>query len=115
MKSAPAIAFDYVPSRWLAAAIVAVALLALVAVAFTGVAAWARLALAGGVVVPVAPRSALCYFAQVKPCLDGAGQNFVDRRILQELADGGVRDAGFGGVHDGLVRECVNGIKRVHF
>jgi len=50
MKSAPAIAFDYVPSRWLATAIVAVALLALVAVAFTGVAAWAKLALAGAVV-----------------------------------------------------------------
>ena len=50
MKSAPAIAFDYVPSRWLATAIVAVALLALVAVAFTGVAAWAKLALDGAVV-----------------------------------------------------------------
>ena len=50
MKSAPAIAFDYVPSRWLATGIVAVALLALVAVAFTGVAAWAKLALAGAAV-----------------------------------------------------------------
>jgi toxin CptA len=46
MKSAPAIAFDYVPSRWLAAAIVAVALLALAAVAFAGVAPWLKLALA---------------------------------------------------------------------
>jgi toxin CptA len=45
MKSAPAIAFDYVPSRWLAAAIVAIALLALAAVAFAGVATWVKLAL----------------------------------------------------------------------
>ena len=43
MKSAPAIAFDYVPSRWLAGAIVVVALLALVAVAFAGLAAWMKL------------------------------------------------------------------------
>jgi len=50
MKSAPAIAFDYVPSRWLAAAIVAIALLALAAVAFAGVATWLKLALAGAVV-----------------------------------------------------------------
>jgi toxin CptA len=50
MKSAPAIAFDYVPSRWLAAAIVAVALLALAAVAFAGVATWVKLALGCAVV-----------------------------------------------------------------
>ncbi len=51
MKSAPAIAFDYAPSRWLAAAIVAVALLALAAVAFANVVTWAKLALACAVVV----------------------------------------------------------------
>ena len=44
MKSAPAIAFDYVPSRWLAAAIVAAALLALVSVVLTGVSTWLKLA-----------------------------------------------------------------------
>ncbi len=44
MKSAPAIAFDYVPSRWLAAAIVSVAVLALVSVALTGVSVWLKLA-----------------------------------------------------------------------
>jgi len=46
MKSAPAIAFDYVPSRRLAAAIVMIALLAMLAVAFAGVATWVQLALA---------------------------------------------------------------------
>ena len=37
MKSAPAIAFDYAPSRWLAATIGMIALLAVFAVAFVGV------------------------------------------------------------------------------
>ena len=50
MKSAPAIAFDYVPSRWLATAIVVVALLALVAVAFAGLAIWIKLTLGCAVV-----------------------------------------------------------------
>ena len=50
MKSAPAIAFDYVPSRWLAAAIVAAALLALVSVVLTGVSAWLKLATGSAVV-----------------------------------------------------------------
>ena len=50
MKSAPAIAFDYVPSRWLAAAIVAAAVLALVSVALTGVSAWLKLAIGCAVV-----------------------------------------------------------------
>ncbi len=54
MKSAPAIAFDYVPSRWLAAAIAVIALLALFAVAFAGVGTWVRLALACAVVAYVA-------------------------------------------------------------
>ena len=40
MKSAPAIAFDYRPSRRLAAGIVAIALLSIVAVAFSGIAGW---------------------------------------------------------------------------
>ena len=51
MKSAPAIAFDYSPSRWLAAAIVGIALLALVAVVLAGVAAWAKVLLACAIVV----------------------------------------------------------------
>jgi toxin CptA len=50
MKSAPAIAFDYVPSRWLAAAIAVMALLALFAVAFAGVGTWLKLALCCAVV-----------------------------------------------------------------
>ena len=54
MKSAPAIAFDYVPSRWLATAIVVVALLALVAVAFAGLAIWIKLTLGCAVVAYVA-------------------------------------------------------------
>ena len=56
MKSAPAIAFDYAPSRWLAAAIMAIALLALVAVAFTGIGMWTKLAL-GCAVVAYAARA----------------------------------------------------------
>ena len=50
MKSAPAIAFDYVPSRWLAATIGMIALLAVFAVAFVGVGAWVQLALVSAVV-----------------------------------------------------------------
>jgi toxin CptA len=50
MKSAPAITFDYVPSRWLALAIVAIALLALVAVASAGIATRVKLALGFAVV-----------------------------------------------------------------
>lgn len=46
MKSVPAIAFDYRPSRWLLAAIVTIALLALAAIALCGLNAWSRLALA---------------------------------------------------------------------
>jgi toxin CptA len=46
MKSAPAIAFDYRPSRWLLAAMVAIALLALAAVALSGLNAWLKLGLA---------------------------------------------------------------------
>jgi toxin CptA len=45
MKSAPAIAFDYRPSRWLLAALVAIVLLALAAVALSGLYAWLKLAL----------------------------------------------------------------------
>ena len=49
MKSAPAIAFDYVPSRWLLAALIAVSGLALLAIALSGVSLWSKgvLALAG--------------------------------------------------------------------
>jgi len=50
MKSAPAIAFDYAPSRWLTAAIVAIALLALVGVGFAGIGTWLKLALGCGAV-----------------------------------------------------------------
>jgi toxin CptA len=46
MKSAPAIAFDYRPSRWLAAAIVLIVLLALLALAFSGIDLWVKLGLA---------------------------------------------------------------------
>jgi toxin CptA len=42
MKSAPAITFDYRPSRWVAAGVVAIALVSLVAVAFSGIAVWLR-------------------------------------------------------------------------
>lgn len=45
MKSAPAIAFDYKPSRWLAAALIAAALLAVVAVAMCGLGLWLKLPL----------------------------------------------------------------------
>jgi toxin CptA len=42
MKSAPAIAFDYLPSRWLLAAVIAVSGLALLAIALSGVALWSK-------------------------------------------------------------------------
>ncbi len=45
MKSAPAIAFDYAPSRWLAAALLATALLAVMAIAICGVALWLKVLL----------------------------------------------------------------------
>jgi toxin CptA len=51
MKSAPAIAFDYRPSRWLVLAVGAVALLALAAVALSGLDLWMKLVL--GVVAGV--------------------------------------------------------------
>ena len=41
MKSAPAIVFDFTPSRWIAAAIGVVALAGLVALTFSGVPLWA--------------------------------------------------------------------------
>lgn len=44
MKSAPAIAFDYRPSRSVAAAIVTIASLAIVAVVLSGIDPWIRLA-----------------------------------------------------------------------
>lgn len=47
MKSAPAVAFDYRPSRLLVAAIVLLALLALVALMLSGINLWVKLALAG--------------------------------------------------------------------
>lgn len=47
MKSAPAIAFDYQPSRWLAASILMVAVLALIALAASGIPPWAAFMLAG--------------------------------------------------------------------
>ena len=49
MKSVPAIAFDYRPSRWLAAGVVAIALIALVAIVACGLNVWIRLALFVGV------------------------------------------------------------------
>jgi len=51
MKSAPAIAFDYAPSRWLLAALIAVSGLALLAIALSGVSLWLKgiLALAASV------------------------------------------------------------------
>jgi toxin CptA len=42
MKSAPAIAFDYVPSRWLLAALIAVSGLALLGIALSGVSLWLK-------------------------------------------------------------------------
>ncbi|TLY49054.1 MAG: hypothetical protein E6K53_14745 [Gammaproteobacteria bacterium] len=45
MKSAPAIAFDYAPSRWLTRAMVAAAMLALAAIALCGLAVWIKLVL----------------------------------------------------------------------
>lgn len=42
MKSAPATAFDYTPSRWLAAALVGFVLLAIVAIAFCGLVMWLK-------------------------------------------------------------------------
>ncbi len=62
MKSAPAIAFDYAPSRWLAAAIVAVALLALVSAALTGVNAWLKLTI-GCAVVGYTAHALRCHFS----------------------------------------------------
>ena len=45
MKSAPAIAFDYMPSRWLAGALILVTLLAIAAIVFCGFALWLKLLL----------------------------------------------------------------------
>jgi toxin CptA len=42
MKSAPAIAFDYAPSRWLLAALIAISSLALLAIALSGVSFWSK-------------------------------------------------------------------------
>lgn len=42
MKSAPAIAFDYVPSRWLLAALIGVALLGLLAIAASAIPLWSK-------------------------------------------------------------------------
>jgi toxin CptA len=42
MKSAAAIAFDYRPSRWLLAVVIVVAALALLAIALSGISAWAK-------------------------------------------------------------------------
>jgi len=42
MKSAPAIAFEYRTSRWLVAALVGTAVLALIALAVAGLAAWLK-------------------------------------------------------------------------
>jgi len=46
MKSAPAIVFDYTPSRWMATAMIAVMVLAVAAVAASGVPLWSKLVLA---------------------------------------------------------------------
>lgn len=46
MKSAPAIAFDYRPSRWLVAVMCVIALLALAAIALCGLNVWYKIALA---------------------------------------------------------------------
>ncbi len=46
MKSAPAIAFDYVPSRWLIAALIVVVLFALLAIAASAIALWLKLLVA---------------------------------------------------------------------
>jgi len=43
MKSAPAIAFDYRPSRWLAAAVACATLLAFTAVVLSGMPWWAKI------------------------------------------------------------------------
>ncbi|HEX7917294.1 protein YgfX [Rudaea sp.] len=49
MKSVPAIAFDYRPSRWLLLAIAVIAALALVAIVLCGLNSWIKLALATAV------------------------------------------------------------------
>ena len=46
MKSAPAITFDYAPSRWLVAALTLVALLAALAIAASAIQTWMKLLLA---------------------------------------------------------------------
>jgi toxin CptA len=51
MKSAPAIVFDFFPSRWVAAATCLVALAGLLALLFSGIPLWARLLLAATVCV----------------------------------------------------------------
>lgn len=45
MKSAPAITFDYTPSRWLVVALIGVALLAVLATAASGIETWMKLLL----------------------------------------------------------------------
>lgn len=45
MKSVPAIAFDYRPSRWLLLAIAVIAALAVVSILFCGLSLWAKLGL----------------------------------------------------------------------
>jgi toxin CptA len=46
MKSVPAIAFDYAPSRWLLAALIGVATVAVLAIAASGIRLWLQLLLA---------------------------------------------------------------------
>jgi len=62
MTSAPAIGFEYRPSRWPAIATAAMLLLAVLAVALSGLPGWARLVVAGsamaGVLVSLAWRPA---------------------------------------------------------
>ncbi|MGH8121844.1 MAG: protein YgfX [Rudaea sp.] len=82
MKSVPAIAFDYRPSRWLAAGIVAVALLALVAIVVSGLNAWARLAL----VVIVGAYAARSSYGFLQPRFDHVTWHSAGHWRLRDIA-----------------------------
>ncbi|HEY8010431.1 MAG TPA: protein YgfX [Rudaea sp.] len=82
MKSVPAIAFDYRPSRWLAAGIVAIALLALVAIVASGLNAWIRL----GLVVVVGAYAAWSLRAFLRPRFDHVTWHSAGHWRLRDVA-----------------------------
>ncbi|MGH8091169.1 MAG: protein YgfX [Rudaea sp.] len=98
MKSATAIAFDYRPSRWLAAAVVLMAVLAFAAIALSGIPSWAGIFVA----IFAAPCAGLALGRHLRPLVrravwQQAGHWRVaaadDREFTAELIRGVARGA----------------------